>query len=57
VLHRPRHRGAHRPAWDRGGHLRLAGRAAERVRRPQSRLRGPRRAAGDLAGPAGRRGL
>ena len=55
VLHRPRHRGARGPPRRGGGHPRLAGRAAARVRRPQPRVRGPRRAAGHLAGPARRR--
>ena len=51
VLHRPRHRGAGEPPR-RGDRLGgLARRAAAGVRRRQPGLRGPRRAAGHLAGP------
>ena len=45
-----------RPPRRGGGLLRLAGRAAAHVRRPQPRVRDPRRAARHLAGPARRRG-
>ena len=52
VLHRPRHRGAHRAPRGRGGVAVLAGRAAARVHRRSPGCRVARGPAGQLAGPA-----
>ena len=54
VLHRPRDRGARQATGGRGGHPGLGRRAASGVHRPPPRVRDRHRAAGHVAGEAGR---